>query len=102
MTPHEEYCVARVYNAALGIIDRKTITKYEIDITIEILKKYADDRKDWTEDKKEAYKLLADYAKEQAKNFYPKKLLFRLLPYNCSRKSSFGLSEISYQCYFSL
>ena len=67
MTPHEEYCVARVYNAALGIIDRKTITKHEIDITIEILKKYADDRDDWTEDQKEAYKLIADYAKEQIK-----------------------------------
>ncbi len=67
MTPHEEYCVTRVYNAALGIIDRKTITKHEIDITIEILKKYADDRDDWTDDQKEAYKLLADYAKEQIK-----------------------------------
>ncbi len=67
MTPHEEYCVARVYNAALGIIDRKTITKHEIDITIEILKKYADNRDDWTENQKEAYKLLADYAKEQIK-----------------------------------
>lgn len=67
MTPHEEYCVARVYNAALGIIDRKTITKHELDITIEILKKYADDREDWTDDQKEAYKLLADYAKEQIK-----------------------------------
>lgn len=67
MTPNEEYCVARVYNAALGIIDRKTITKREIDITIEILKKYADDRDGWTEDQKEAYKLLADYVKEQIK-----------------------------------
>lgn len=67
MTPHEECCVARVYNAALGIIDRKTITKHELDITIEILKKYADDREDWTDDQKDAYKLLADYAKEQIK-----------------------------------
>ena len=67
MTPHEEYCVARVYNAALGIIDRKTITKHEIDTTIEILKKYADDQGNWTDDQKEAYKLLADYAKEQIK-----------------------------------
>ena len=67
MTPHEEYCVARVYNAALGIIDRKTITKHELDITIEILKKYADDQGNWTDDQKEAYKLLADYAKEQIK-----------------------------------
>ena len=67
MTPHEEYCVARVYNAALGIIDRKTITKHELDITIEILKKYADDQGNWTDDQKEVYKLLADYAKEQIK-----------------------------------
>ena len=68
MTPNEEYCVARVYNAALGIIDRKTITKHEIDITIEILKKYSGDREDWTDDQKEAYKLLADYAKEKIKD----------------------------------
>ena len=61
MTNQEEYYVSRVYNAALGIIDRKTVTKHEIDITIEILKKYADDREDWTDDQKEAYKLLADY-----------------------------------------
>lgn len=65
MTPDEKYCVARVYNAALGIIDRRTITQHEVDITIEILKKCANDRDDWTENKKEAYKLLADYAKEQ-------------------------------------
>lgn len=67
MTNQEEYYVSRVYNAALGIIDRKTVTKHEIDITIEILKKYADDREDWTDDQKEAYKLLADYTKEQIK-----------------------------------
>ncbi len=67
MTPHEEYCVSRVYNAALGNIDRKTITKHEIDITIEVLKNHADDRKDWTEGQRKAYKLLAEYAKEQIK-----------------------------------
>ena len=27
MTPYEELCVTRVYQAALGTIDRKTITK---------------------------------------------------------------------------
>ena len=67
MTHQEEYCVSRVYNAALGIIDRKTVTKHEIDITIEILKKHADDRDDWTQEQKEAYKLLADFVKEQIK-----------------------------------
>jgi len=67
MTPHEKYCITRVYNAALGTIDKKTITKYELDITIEILKEYADERDDWTHEQKEAYKLLADYVKEQIK-----------------------------------
>ena len=67
MTPYEELCVTRVYQAALGTIDRKTITKKEIDITVEVLKKYADDRNDWNDQQKEAYKLLADFAKEQIK-----------------------------------
>ena len=65
MTPYEELCVTRVYQAALGTIDRKTITKKEIDITVEVLKKHADN--DWNDQQKEAYKLLADFAKEQIK-----------------------------------
>ena len=32
MTPYEEICVTRVYQATLGTIDRKSITKEEIDI----------------------------------------------------------------------
>ena len=67
MTPYEELCVTRVYQAALGTIDRKTITKKEIDITVEVLKKHADDCNDWNDQQKEAYKLLADFAKEQIK-----------------------------------
>ena len=67
MTPYEELCVTRVYQAALGTIDRKTITKKEIDITVEVLKKHADYRNDWNDQQKEAYKLLADFAKEQIK-----------------------------------
>lgn len=67
MTPYEELCVTRVYQAALGTIDRKTITKKEIDITVEALKKHADDRNDWNDQQKEVYKLLADFAKEQIK-----------------------------------
>ena len=67
MTPYEELCVTRVYQAALGTIDRKTITKKEIDITVEVLKKHADDRNDWNDQQKEVYKLLADFTKEQIK-----------------------------------
>jgi len=67
MTPYEEQCVTRVYNAALGIIDRREITKQEIDIAIEILKKSADNRNDWSQQQKEACKSLADFAKEQIK-----------------------------------
>lgn len=65
MTPYEEICVTKVYQAALGTIDRKSIAKEEIDITIEILKKHADERHDWNDRQKEAYKRIADYAKEQ-------------------------------------
>jgi hypothetical protein len=58
---------SRVYNAALGISDRSTVSKQDVDITIEILKKMADQRNDWTQQDKDAYKLLADYAKEHYK-----------------------------------
>lgn len=68
MTQYEKNCITRVYHALLGLIDRNTITKEDIDITIEILKKCADERNDWNDQQKDAYKLLADYAKEHYKD----------------------------------
>ncbi len=67
MTDFEKQCITRVYHAALGIIDRRSITKAEIDITMEVLKKCADQRNDWTDQLKEEYKIIADYAKENIK-----------------------------------
>jgi len=41
---------------------------FSTDMTIEILKKMADNRNDWSDDQKEVYKLLADFAKERIKD----------------------------------
>lgn len=60
---------ARVYNAAMNPQYRNSISNTEIDITAEILKKMADNRCDWSDDQKEVYKLLADFAKERIKGY---------------------------------
>lgn len=58
---------AKVYNAAMNPQLRNSISNAEIEITVEILKKMADNRCDWSDDQKEVYKLLADFAKERIK-----------------------------------
>ena len=63
----EAMCFARVYGAACGQIDKNTISKQEVDVTIEFLKKFTDNRNDWTQEQKDYYKLMADYVKENIK-----------------------------------
>ena len=58
---------AKVYNAALGVTDRRMVTNQEIDIVIELLKKNADSRNDWTQEQKDIYKAIADYTKDRIK-----------------------------------
>ncbi len=65
MTFFELNCYAKVYNAAMGFIDRNSVTRQEIEVTMEILKKMVDERDDWTDEQKELYKALADYIKKK-------------------------------------
>ena len=58
---------AKVYNAVMNPQFRSSISNAEVEITVEILKKMADNRNDWSDDQKEVYKLLADFAKERIK-----------------------------------
>ena len=67
MTLYEMICFAKVYNAALGLTDRRTVTNQEIDVVIELLKKNADNRNDWTQEQKDIYKAIADYTKYRIK-----------------------------------
>lgn len=65
MTFYEMICFAKVYNAAFGLADKRTVTNQEIDVVIELLKKLADGRSDWSQEQKDIYKAIADYAKKQ-------------------------------------
>ena len=58
---------AKVYNAVMNPQLRSSVSKADVESTLEILKKMADNRKDWSDDQKEVYKLLADFAKERIK-----------------------------------
>ena len=59
---------AKVYNAVMNPQYRGSVSNTEVEITVEILKKMADNRNDWSDDQKEVYKLLADFAKERIKD----------------------------------
>ena len=58
---------AKVYNAVMNPQMRNNVSNAEVEVTVEILKKMADNRNDWSDDQKEVYKLLADYVKERIK-----------------------------------
>lgn len=60
-------CYTKLYNAAMGYIDRSSVTRQEVEVAIEVLKKLADERNDWTDEQKELYKSIADIAKEMLK-----------------------------------
>lgn len=67
MTLYEMICFAKVYNAAWGLVDKQAVSSQEIDVAVELLKKNADNRANWTQEQKDTYKAIADYAKEQMK-----------------------------------
>lgn len=64
MTFYQLTCYTKLYNAAMGYIDRSSVTRQEVEVAIEVLKKLADERNDWTDEQKELYKSIADIAKE--------------------------------------
>jgi len=67
MTFYQLTCYTKLYNAAMGYIDRSSVTRQEVEVAIEVLKKLADERNDWTDEQKELYKSIADIAKEMLK-----------------------------------
>jgi len=52
----------------MGLLAKDTISSAETDIACEALKRTADQRYDWTEQQREVYKWLVDYAKGRSKN----------------------------------
>ena len=64
MTNYEIICCNKVRNAALGLLDKNTVTKEEIKVALETLKKMTDDRNDWTEEQKTEYKKTIECAKQ--------------------------------------
>ena len=56
---------AKVYSVCLGMLSPATVSKQEKELAVEAMKKMADDRRDWTEEQKILYKMLADFVKEQ-------------------------------------
>lgn len=67
MTFYQLTCYTKLYNAAMGYIDKSSVTNQEAEVAIEVLKKLADERNDWTDEQKELYKSIADIAKEMLK-----------------------------------
>ena len=61
---YEMICFAKVYNAAIGITTRSSVSKQEIDIAFEVIKKMADNRYGWSQQQKDMYKILVDYCKQ--------------------------------------
>ncbi len=64
MTFYQLTCYTKIYNAAIGYIDKRLVTQQEIEVAIEVLKKLADERDDWTDEQKELYKFIADISKK--------------------------------------
>lgn len=64
MSLYEMLCFAKVYCAAFGF-SSLAISRQEIDIAFEVLKKATDNRQDWTQEQKDVYKLLVDFSKNQ-------------------------------------
>lgn len=65
---YEMICFAKVYNVVYGYSSPSTVSRHDVNIAIEVLKKMADDRYDWSQEQKDCYKLIADFAKEYIKD----------------------------------
>ena len=64
---YEQMCIFKIFCTAMGMMDRKSITNAEMEVAYEALKYMADQRYDWTDQQKNTYKFLADFAKEMTK-----------------------------------
>ena len=68
MTPYEMLCVTKIFYAAMGMMDKRCVSRDEIEIACAVLKKMADQRYDWNDQQKNSYKFLVDFAKELSKS----------------------------------
>lgn len=68
MNTHEIICVAKVLSISMGWTDKNIITKLEIDIAADALKKQADNIWYWTEEQRNFYKSLVEAVSELSKN----------------------------------
>ena len=67
MNLYEQSCVSKVFLAAMGVIDRRTVTNIELETTFKALEIFADNNSNWNESQKEFYKFLVNYDKELMK-----------------------------------
>ncbi len=59
--------LAKLFTLATNSTATLTMSSEEIEVACEVLKKLADEKAIWSQEQKEYYKLLVDYAKELAK-----------------------------------
>ncbi|MBR3095871.1 MAG: hypothetical protein IKH12_09805 [Clostridia bacterium] len=65
MNFYEMMCFAKVYSVVMGLSSPMTVSKQEIDVVFELLKRNTDNRPDWTHEQKETYKMMVDFVKHQ-------------------------------------
>ena len=59
--------LAKLFTLATNSTTTLTMSSEEIEVACEVLKKLADEKAIWSQEQKEYYKLLVDYAKELTK-----------------------------------
>lgn len=59
--------LAKLFTLATNSTATLTMSSEEIEVACEVLKKLADEKAIWSQEQKEYYKLLVDYAKELTK-----------------------------------
>ena len=62
MTSYEQLCITKLFFIAMGMMGQSTISLSEMDVACEALKRIADQRYDWSEQQRNTYKWLVDYA----------------------------------------
>lgn len=68
----KEYsCLYKLYSVAMGKASKNSITKEEINVAAECLKKIAENKTDWSDDEKNLYKEYVDICKEMSNQNEP-------------------------------
>ena len=66
VTFEEMLCFAKVYSIFLGMTSPSSLSRHEKGLAIDAMKKIADNRNDWTQEKNDVYKAIADLVKNQS------------------------------------